>query len=134
MASLFLCTETWKLDNQQGGHKKPRCYVATVTAFFLTLTPPPSFKLASYLRRLSAVTTPLSYHVLVYFTGNKGQKWTCSAQARARWFLALTLARNPELASERKPDILAPEPIHGSKADDVNIEVGQYGSDNAGLI
>ncbi|CAB3983554.1 Hypothetical predicted protein [Paramuricea clavata] len=64
---------------------------------------------------------------------NRERKWTCSAQARARWFLALTLARNPQLASNRKPGgveaLKAPQPVQGGcvKHGDVKIEVGRYG-------
>ena len=52
----------------------------------------------------------------------------CSAQARARWFLALTLARNPQLASERKSVIRAYKPVQVGyvKHGDVKIEVGPY--------
>ena len=72
--------------------------------------------------------------------GNQGQrKWTFSAQARARWFLALTLVRNPELASARRQHVPVPadhEPVQFGYArqSDVEIEVGQYGSDNVKLI
>ncbi|CAB4010834.1 Hypothetical predicted protein [Paramuricea clavata] len=61
---------------------------------------------------------------------NRERKWTCSAQARARWFLALTLVRNPQLASDRKPGgVEAPQPVQGGcvKHGDVKIEVGRYG-------
>jgi hypothetical protein len=64
---------------------------------------------------------------------NKERKWTYSAQARARWFLALTLARNPQLASDRKPGgfqaVKAPQPDQGGCVEhgDVKIEVGWYG-------
>jgi hypothetical protein len=55
---------------------------------------------------------------------NRERKWTYSAQARARWFLALTLARNPQLASDRKPGgFQAPQPDQGGcvKLGDVNF-------------
>ncbi|CAB3997131.1 Hypothetical predicted protein [Paramuricea clavata] len=64
---------------------------------------------------------------------NKERKWTYSAQARARWFLALTLARNPQLASNRKLGGFkagkAPQPDQGGCVEhgDVKIEVGRYG-------
>ncbi|CAB3995341.1 Hypothetical predicted protein [Paramuricea clavata] len=64
---------------------------------------------------------------------NRERKWTYSAQARARWFLALTLARNPQLASNRKLGGFkagkAPQPDQGGCVEhgDVKIEVGRYG-------
>ena len=64
---------------------------------------------------------------------NRERKWTFSAQARARWFLALTLARNPQLASERKSDV-QPMPIHYARNNDVVIEIDQFGSDNTALL
>ena len=63
---------------------------------------------------------------------NRVRRWTFSARARARWFLALTLARNPQLASERKSDV-QPMPILYAR-NDVVIEVGQFGSDNTALL
>lgn len=68
---------------------------------------------------------------------NEGRKWVCSPQARAKWFLGLTLARNPKLASERKPDIQTDTSLSNDyrfKHVDVKIEVNQYTSDNARLI
>ena len=64
---------------------------------------------------------------------NSVRKWTFSAQARARWFLALTLARNPQLASERKSDV-QPMPIHYARTNDVAIEIDQFGSGNTELL
>ncbi|XP_028396889.1 stimulated by retinoic acid gene 6 protein-like [Dendronephthya gigantea] len=58
-----------------------------------------------------------------------GPKWTRSPQARAKWFIALTLARNPQLAAERKR-----AKTMCVKDSDVKIDVGNYGPDNAGLI
>ncbi|XP_028396642.1 uncharacterized protein LOC114520547 [Dendronephthya gigantea] len=58
-----------------------------------------------------------------------GPKWTRSPQARAKWFIALTLARNPQLAAERKR-----ANTMCVKDSDVKIDVGNYGPDNAGLI
>ncbi|CAB3997010.1 Hypothetical predicted protein [Paramuricea clavata] len=67
---------------------------------------------------------------------NRVRKWTFSAQARARWFLALTLARNPQLASDRKPDVQAPQPAQAGHArhGDVVIEIDQFCADNTALI
>ncbi|XP_028413354.1 stimulated by retinoic acid gene 6 protein-like [Dendronephthya gigantea] len=69
-------------------------------------------------------------------TQNKnGPKWRRSAQARAKWFIALTLAHNPQLASERKClKSVAPPQVSYVKNGDVKIEIDQYGPDNAGLI
>ena len=72
----------------------------------------------------------LSMRFLIIKGHNRERKWTCSAQARARWFLALTLARNPQLASDRKlGGVQAPQPVQGGcvKHGDVKIEVGRYG-------
>ena len=70
--------------------------------------------------------------------GNHRQKkWTFSAQARARWFLALTLIRNPQLASARRQHVPVPASqvqFGYARQSDVEIEVGQYGSDNVKLI
>ena len=77
------------------------------------------------------------YVNLCSIIGNtRGQKWTDSPQARVRWFLALTLIRNPQLASHRKPEVKETEPrtCGTAKPDHVEIEVGQYGADNYGLI
>ncbi|CAB4010823.1 stimulated by retinoic acid gene 6 -like [Paramuricea clavata] len=65
---------------------------------------------------------------------NRVRKWTFSAQARARWFLALTLARNPQLASDRKPDVQAPQPAQAARYGDVMIEIDQFCADNTALI
>ncbi|CAB3982863.1 Hypothetical predicted protein [Paramuricea clavata] len=67
---------------------------------------------------------------------NTGSKWSRSAQARARWFLALTLARNPQLASDRKPGLRTPERIqvHYTKHGDVKIKVGRHDSETVRLI
>ena len=68
--------------------------------------------------------------LLVDKTKNKKDKnWTCSARARARWFLALTLAHNPQLASERKSafrSYIFPVHVGSVEHDDVKIEVGPY--------
>ncbi|CAB4039378.1 stimulated by retinoic acid gene 6 -like isoform X1 [Paramuricea clavata] len=60
---------------------------------------------------------------------NRERKWKFSAQARTRWFLALTLARNPQLASDRKPGgVEAPQPVQGGcvKHGDVKIKISRY--------
>ncbi|XP_028396778.1 receptor for retinol uptake stra6-like [Dendronephthya gigantea] len=62
-----------------------------------------------------------------------GAKWKRSPQARAKWFIALTLARNPQLAAERK----RAKTICVTEDSDVKIDVGNvgnYGPDNTGLI
>ena len=64
-----------------------------------------------------------------YIEDKSDKNWTCSAQARARWFLALTLARNPQLAPERKaviPACTQPVQVVYVKHGDVKIEVGPY--------
>ncbi|CAB4014964.1 Hypothetical predicted protein, partial [Paramuricea clavata] len=67
---------------------------------------------------------------------NRVRKWTFSAQSRARWFLALTLARNPQLASDRKPDVQAPQPAQAGHAryGDVVVEIDQFCADNTAFI
>ncbi|XP_028396891.1 uncharacterized protein LOC114520750 isoform X2 [Dendronephthya gigantea] len=59
-----------------------------------------------------------------------GPKWKRSPQARAKWFIALTLARNPQLAAERK----RAKTMCVTEDSDVKIEIGNYGPDNTGLI
>ncbi|XP_028396732.1 receptor for retinol uptake stra6-like [Dendronephthya gigantea] len=60
-------------------------------------------------------------------------KWTRSPQARAKWFIALTLARNPQLAAERKRvriALLPDSPVQELCVNngDVKIDVvGHYG-------
>jgi hypothetical protein len=46
------------------------------------------------------------------------------------------LARNPQLASDRKPDVQAPQPAQADRArhGDVVIEIDQFCADNTALI
>ncbi|XP_046854633.1 stimulated by retinoic acid gene 6 protein-like [Xenia sp. Carnegie-2017] len=57
-------------------------------------------------------------------------QWKCSPQARTRWFLALTLARNPEIISYRKDK----EKISNDKASVSSVRVSLYGSDKTNLV
>ena len=55
--------------------------------------------------------------------------WNRSPQARTKWFIALTLARNPQLASERKR-VKTVSPVHMlyDQNGDVQVEVGHCDS------
>ena len=74
----------------------------------------------------------ISYSNIVYNLGNNryDPKWTRSPRARAKWFIALTLARNPQLASERKrlktlPSVSLVQALYIENGD-VKIDVGHY--------
>ena len=62
--------------------------------------------------------------------------WRVSARARARWFLVLTLARNPQLATDRKTDLQAPQSAQAvlARHGHVMIEIDQFWSDDTPLI
>ena len=101
--------------------------------FFIKAKNIPSLPPPSLLKLPPLLHSIFGYYIIGI---NRVRKWTFSAQARARWYLALTLARNPQLASDRKPDVQAPQPAQAGHArhGDVVIEIDQFCADNTALI
>ena len=66
------------------------------------------------------------------FLENNEKEWRCSPKSRNRWFLAHTLIRNPQLASQRKSCIQALGQVEYANHGDVKIEISNFGVGNSG--